>query len=536
MQLYQDNANMISNFFTETYLVEIILIAFSTFLLRFKSASQYSSDDINTTQRIRNNYSKIFINYHNSQSLFTGFNGNPNLQYWLLSKMPGKSKLLYGRYANILYDFLSALAIYYFINLIFFFEISIFFSYGFYTAIIFVTHPSLIPLTERMAGVKARSLGALLSYVCLILFYFILENNQFLSKEYLILISFIFLLLHLAILSGAMGMQVIIFFLFSLSLVYSEYFFIVLLTIYIVSGCLFDFLGIKKVLIHKINHYWWYYKSFKDSPAQDKIFNFKLIKDKNIKSLVSYLFTRSISLSIIYSIPSLFVLYTTWFYNNNFTNPLLLYSICILAISIFISILTSFWPFAIFGDGERYQEYSAGFVFLPVIYFEDLTSIYSFLIILIFNLLINTIFYLIRKKREKILASKKLVTDNNYYDEIQILDFLKKQDDVRAVHCYPTKNVFAFLSHDKKYDFIKFFIPHTSIKLDGFQKDLEIQSHYNVPKKDINILRKYFTHFIIPKSFMSEINQDEFIEWLLQYFSIIFKNNKYIILKINNID
>ncbi|QTN38495.1 hypothetical protein HZ996_04815 [Cryomorphaceae bacterium] len=424
-------------------------------------------------------------NFFPSDSLQNGFMGAPRLQYFIVSWLPEKWWAIFGNALNIIYDILSVILIY-----VIFGDIHAeqwHFSPSFWIALVFGSSPILFSITARLTGVKARTLGLLL-----ILMYLSCLKPIVLESNYAFIIPAVVLGV-LSISASAFAMQNLVFLSISVSVLLGAPNALLVLLFVFIAAWFDPFLGTKKVLIHKINHYWWYAKSYSGTTASDK----NRISD--FFKLPHYLVTKPLRfLEIVLKKNSYTVLlistpwiwFLLWAYLNGFdlhqTKTDMLWSFAIVASTLIIFFLTTLRPFLLFGEAERYFEYGAAYlssIGVTLIISWGMSEVILAILVLVQASIV--LVFLIYRLKGVIKKGLDPLVKNDHLDDC--IAFLRNGHKAINVLTIPLKYGYYLGFHT--YDSgIKLYHMFISNEIDGFKYMRNDLAKYDYPKEDIHEL------------------------------------------------
>ena len=342
----------------------ILLVLLLSFVIRIPFVLSDSSDEWMTWWIIRQQQGRK-LHYDVYDSLIDGYMALPKLQYFLVSCFPEKYWGIIGNGLNVLYDLISILLVYSVSSIIFSaWQISpknFIISPAAWVALLYSTTPILLPITARLSGIKARTLGGLLSLLYFLTFgaaYIFGETYGYLGT----IVSGI-----LIILSSAFTLQNIAFISLCLTILYLDWVPFAIFLITVLAGIAIPGIGVRKILIYKFNHYKWYVSNYAGTTAEGR---------NNLRDIVllpRYFFTepakfleqvmsKNTFVISLYSVPVLFILIYLCIDRATFSilisNDVTKYAATLIAGSVIVFILTSTKPFLFLGQAERYFEYS----------------------------------------------------------------------------------------------------------------------------------------------------------------------------------
>lgn len=461
----------------------IILSIGFVVLLRVLFSFSHSTDEWYTMWRIVYQKGKKY-NYDTPRSIIKGFSGSPKFYYYLLSLIPARFLKAIGVALNIVFDVLSSflLALYLYHQDVSLFKIGL-------AILVFGTAPILMPINARLKGLKARTFGLLTALVTILLYHEII-NTQSLSSYYLILAG-VFVIISVT--SSAFAMQVLFFVFLGYSILYVSLIPLTFFLAPLLAGWFLPFTGVKEVLVHKLNHYIWYFRNRKGTSA-DLRNRFKDILYLPIRLFVAKnqaydtIFVRNSFLIASYSCPIIFVVgylllpfsYEEVIYSED--DKWLVYTSIILVVSF---LLTSWKPLRFLGEAERYFEYSL-FFFVAILFSHPLLvnelSLSNILSLILLQV-ITVLFMFLYENKSYFRGARKERRFN-----LELLDFFKQDKSKRSVLTVPIKFSF-FLAHRlKDHNNLDYYYMFVTDELDGFKYMEEDSNYYDYPISD-------FTYF-----------------------------------------
>lgn len=459
--------------------------------------------------------------------------GYPSMPHFFVSIFPEKYWNVVGRMLNILYDLISIIVVYGFARWTFsrvnLHAASLFpLSWAGWAAFLYATSPIMFPTSARLKAFGGRTIGHMfVTCFCAVSGAAEVTGNNLL---YLLCIP----LSLLTVLSSTFSSQVLVCFSAFLSLFLFTPWPFLSVVASVGMGLFLPRLDVKEILRYTLHLYRWYLQSIdKNSP----IANRNKLKDllrlpldmiqHPIKAAMT-VFQDSSFIIALYSFPQV-ILLAAWAVTHSsavFSSPFSGidgFFVSISAAGIAVFILTSFRPFIIFGQAERYLEHAAPWVCILFVWKAALLGYaYWFLLIAYINLvgiLLNFIFvmgtmYLKQfsmqpepllnqalKELRKIQKPKVLTIPT----ELAYL-FSGYHDDPEAKYCYD------WMLEDKG----------------GLRYMLDERHVYQYPKSDLNyFVRKYGVNTIIVlKKKMERAHQFD-IHYDLNAFKTLFENEEY---------
>jgi len=477
-------------------------------------------------------------------ALNKGYVGYPPLPHILISRLPKKYWIAAGILGNIGFDLLSVMVIYFSSNWFLggneFAQVKPLMSVGGICALIFLTSPTLHPLTARLMAMGGRTLSNLL-----ILCYFIAFAFLFISKLY-ILIPICIILGILVILSSQFGLQVLTFFSVGLSIYYFDVLPLLVLAACFVTGIITPKLGIKQQLTAKISHYAWYNTAF-PGRSTDKRNSFREIwplfkrmftttgKVKAFDHFSNYLVKRFTPFIILYSMPTL-LLFVYWLTSGQIQldqlilNERMNYAFAISTIGFVTFLLVSLKPLAFLGEAERYLEYSTSFFSILFLYsFMSANTTFSLLLLLVvyqvFIILVNFILSL----KSNLLAKFMIQPDASFNT---LIDFLKSLGP-RKYLSIPTKLNAKLSIHLQDQSF--FHIYHVFQPDKGLKHTIEDHQVHHFVKPDFNyFIDKYGANILVTHKESLLKSAKMGVSYSLEKLRLMYENNDYAVYELSS--
>ena len=519
-----------------------ILISFS-FFIRLVVSLAPTSDLYAHIWTIKKAKYNGFGNHSSIKCIFSSKQGYPSFPNWIITLVPQQYSIILGYFLNILYDILGVLIVYFLTNYIIstmdstYVPILSSFSHGFLVALLYSVTPVLLPITARLKSIGGRTFGNLIVFPYFISVYFLL------SEDFSFIVSFFFIVsLSLVLISSQFALQVVLSFTTVIAIYYMNINIMILLLSFIGFSYLVNFLGIRDILVGKLNHWAWYFKSQEKGTTASGRNNisdiiklpYYLLRDREM--FLKIVFLKSTILILIYSVPQLFiVLYN--FENIKdiiFLYPVLEYMYVIALASVIVFIFTSLKPFLFLGQAERYFEYSV----FPITFFYyilclDNNSLRWLFYIGLVNITIVFVLFIVSNYKSYYQNFK----DQKSKDFIDFIDYLntnfKKETNVVVL---PTKFSFDCANYTES-DNIKFYYPFViqNDTVDGFKYMQEDEEELYYLHADFQkIKKKYNTNLVVLyKKSMKTMWYDKYIK-ALQNYNCIYENSEYIIYKLDN--
>ena len=502
------------------YFIEITILLSASYFIRKFFVKNLTNSDEWASDFFLSMQNKSWINYNQKQSIQSGYNASPKLYFFLIRKLFKKNYKKMGAELNIIFDCMIVCVFYFY--LIFYFDLNFNFSNFISDQLIFSLilsfTPLYLPVNARLIGVKARSYGNFLSFI-----YFLIVIH--INENIFIQIFFLFVIFEIILLSSIFAIQNIIFISIIYSILTLNFVILLPLLLSLVLTIFFDY-GKVRLAKHKINHIIWYYNFIDKTQVRFKnslLSINNLIKKPSIKKITRFLLRENSFTIILINFGILiYYLYDNQIYLIELSDLNILYNqninVLYLVFSCFIIfIFTSFGKFKIFGQSERYFEYSAPFIYIFIFGIwintpDKLIIFYSFLI----NLVVIYINYLLNKKK-------------TFHDDKEIINFLSNYSKFKKINllCIPIKYSFKFASKIKNKK-IKYYMNFISSEINGFRYMRDDLDYYNTPKKKLEYFKKkYMINYV-----MIENKTNIRIRYKKYLKNIVFNNNKFILFKI----
>lgn len=460
---------------------ELLLALALGLLIRLIVSMRTSSDDWGTGTKIAKHRGKRWLNYEMPDSLVAGIFPYPMLLHFLISRLPKSRWALASLVVNVGSDLVVGVAV----GAVVMFGLDWGEAagrsphrYAFLGCLLFLTLPVLIPVTSRMRAGNGRAPGLVLTtvYFCCVA----------LSIEQ----ASVLWLVPAAVAAGAAFLtsffagQTLVFFSLLLSLFYLHWAPLVPVTAALAIGLLVPKIGIRDVVVFKVNHFIWYHRNRdKGTTAANRnllgnvvAFSVSLITNR---ARASRLFLREAPLLIaVYSVPPI------WFLVAALANlgvgetmglsPIMKFCLLMVLCSTIAFLLTATGPLTIFGQAERYYEYSAPMLCVAVALLgveAGFVSTHGILLLVIGQLaVVFLIHFMSSGRHQRGLAGR--LDDSPELREL--VEFLKQiPGEVRAA-TLPIKLPILLSAHtgNDRNSSIKYyyrFILNRDRKLDGFR-------------------------------------------------------------------
>lgn len=475
---------------------------------------------------------KSFYRKMPPSSVVDGIIVYPPVPHILLSFFPRKYIAVIGVAANFSFDVASSVLCYW----IFAYSCGqtlgteAVFSWPFLCALMFSTTPLLHPVNARLTGIGSRTLGPFLAFV-----YFVVLG-KLLYEAFYFGVLILILLFILVVVSSQFAMQALILFSFVLSLILMNPVPAAIVVFAVLVSLSTNALGSRVQLIGKVQHLKWYLQKWAYPAAlgrntvavlSDVFFG---MRSNPVRS-IGLLFTRVTPFILLFSLPVLWIcLYLLW------ENPAVLttesfqwsdwYYASLVLVSLLVFVLTSFKPFSVLGEAERYPEYVVpflSFLFAGVAYQRGAWWLLLNVIILnLFVVLVNAFVLSIGKVVEN------LKVDNRRSDDESLVSYLEESGYSRCV-TVPLK--LSFYVSDRMGEKVSFYFPIIFQRKNGLMYTKDDCFVYDKIKPDvIGVFEKYkLDSLIIDIDYYNNNYLPEVGEIRLDGLCEVFRNNKFII-------
>lgn len=459
--------------------------------------------------------------------------GYPSFPHFIVSLFPEKYWNVAGRMLNILYDLISIIVAYCFAKWTFSrvhlpvaspFPL----SWEGWAAFLYATSPIMFPNSARLKAMGGRTIGHLfVTCFCAVTGVAEMTENN-------LLYFFCVPLSLLTVIASTFSSQVLVCFSAFLSLFLFTPWPFLSVVASVCIGLFIPHLDVKEILRYTIHLYLWYLQSIdKNSPIanRNKIKNlFRLPLDiirQPIRAAMT-IFQDSSFIIALYSLPQI-VLLSVWAVQHSsviLSSPFsgmewFLVTVSAAGLSVFI--LTSFRPFIIFGQAERYLEHAAPWIcilfvwkaavlgqtawFFPLFYMNLIGILLNFIVVMgplylkQFSMQPEPFLKQILKELLKIQKPKVLTIPT----ELALL-VSSYHDDPEAQYCYD------WMLEDNG----------------GLRYMLEERHVYQYPTSDLNyFVKKYGINTIIVLKKKLERARDFDIDYDLSAFKALYENEEY---------
>lgn len=331
------------------------------------------------------------INYYLEDAVnFEGYFPRPALIHYIISRFPRKVWRPVGVFINFLFDVITGLVV--LVLTLFMLNESPLvedpWSFAILGLFIFFSSPLLLPVTARLRATNSRSLGLFLGTCYFTSVYFTQFGGIW-------PIMGVVLFAYLTILSSTFAMQAIFFMTPILCIVIGNYIPIIALLSMIILFWFLPFTGLKEILFFKWAHIKFYLKNIQTSVStRNRKFIINTISfffaPKSLAHKQQLFLYDAPLLILLYSIPFLFI-FMRWFFNDvswalskfEYIQDGSLENFCIaMGISSFVVfVITSIGKGKIFGESERYFEFSLPFLTALLIVFLEFNTPLDFILV-----------------------------------------------------------------------------------------------------------------------------------------------------------
>lgn len=412
----------------------------------------------------------------------------------------------------------------------------------FLASILFLSIPLMLPVTSRMKAFNGRTLGSLYSFIYFVSTAFFIESGGWYWGVTAGVAVFF------TIISSLFGMQVILFFGLLMSIFYLNIAPVATVLLVVAIGFVIPPLGIRDVVIFKIEHYLWYKKEKnKGTTAMDRnlfvnFFLFFFLLFKSPHKAISLLIRKSPLLIVVYSLPILWIFFYLFtipgIRADLFAEPVNKFCTIMILNSGILFLITSTEWFSEWGQAERYFEYSAPMlVFLTILLGVDHSIITSMLLVNIIVIQICIIIVVQLLSNPNMVKNLLINNLGGDHEDINLADFLNGISGEVKVATLPIKlpiELSAYTSRQGQSR-IKFYYrlilgeKHRFSGFRYFQNDTESLNMFCGVPEDLKT--KYGIEYLVAdKDYLNNVNSG-FASVLKQY-DIIYSNQKYDVFKI----
>ncbi len=467
-----------------------ILLGFFTFAIRLPFLIVPCGDNAITWWIINRHRNSNKIEYAVPDSIVPGVLGYPPLQYFVVSRFPQKYWAAIANFSNLAYDSF-AVVIAYLCTTLFFVSLEqeqpqIL---ALWVAVLYATAPLLLPVTARLNGIKAQSLGSLISLV-----YFVSLGAAYVYGFHVFYLVAAFCVI-LSILSSAFSIQNIAFVSVLLSVFYVDWIPVSVFIGGVLLGLAIPPLGILKVLKFKLNHTLFLHRNragmvygLDKAHRISDLFTLPFLLFRRPDQFMHLALNKNSYASVILNLP-IFLLLCYWLVSRQdlagffLENGATRYSLMVVLAGFVLFLVTSQQPLVSMGPGDRYLgEYSFPFIaFLAVVAMahygnSPITMLYVLMMQLSMVALAFT--YLVRGDVAREL--KKPFSDK---DDEKIAEHIQNFEEPQKILVVPLKSSFV-LSAKVDRPSIKFYHQWVSNGDSGFAYQQQDSESYNWPRRE----------------------------------------------------
>ncbi len=338
-------------------LFAVTLLLLCGLLLRLLYSSGETSDQWVSLWHLRRQAQQARPSYAVPDSVIDGTYDYPVLFHWLLARVPERARLLAARLLNVVPDLAHALLLYLFLRVV-----TADVRLSLFGLAFFLTLPVLLPTTPRFRAIKARAFGT----VPVTLFFLGLFLGLEAHPLWFLLAVFG---VWLAAYSSLFAFQVTLFSGLLLSILLPSWWPLLVIGVSVTAGLLNPHL--RPPIVFWWRHKRWYFRNIRErSPAANRsslsLFALPYYLLRRPRDAGNLFFYDSPLLIALYSHPLLFFLLWTVFTQASLhaliiADPLLHFLWAVTLSSFVLFVLTMLPGLLIFGEAERYFEYTAPF-------------------------------------------------------------------------------------------------------------------------------------------------------------------------------
>lgn len=498
-----------------------------------------NSDQWGVLTKIQKHVGLRWVDYSMPDAIPSGIFPYPMLVHFIISRFPEKRWKMINVFINQLSDLVVAALVF----LMILFSGATFEGWAdlaWMGALLFVSLPVLMPITDRMRAHNGRCFGMMLNAVYLLALYSIIQHGSYWAWA-----AAIVLLLGIFIVSF-FAMQTAVFFTIGLSIWYLDPAPLLLLLGTIAISFIFPSIGARDTLFFKVNHFIWYWNNYqKNTTATGRnlfknVWRFFRVLGKDRTESLHLMYRTSPLLIAVYSVPCFWVLAGILAFSPAarlpFSGGFGEFCLAIVVICTVIFLLTSTGNLVIFGESERYFEYAAPYLcvaFIMAIQSAGFAADKLTLGLVALNvsiILFNDTVY--TKRVFRMLREPSTDTAENARD---VVEFLGTQpgEEVR-VATIPIKLPILLRAHNQKPEKVRFYYRfiQQGLQLDAFRyfdEDIvDLNVFQSVPS---NLKRKYgITHILCQKTYLKK-GRFEFIDALMAS-TPIYQNEDYAVFEV----
>ncbi|MCB0429401.1 MAG: hypothetical protein H6585_04255 [Flavobacteriales bacterium] len=525
-------------------IIDILLLLAFSFLSRLPFVMVPAGDTRVHLWQIKKAKTRGIGGYETFQSVIKGFNAYPNFFHWVLSKLPEGRAYLIGIMACIGFDIVGVLFVYALLEYLI--------GSGalplpmgmdahhlsFMGAILYASTPVFFPVIQRLKTISGRTLGNFLSIGYFASLY---------GMMYLHPVAFLGCLVFglLILMSSQFAMQVMVLFSLGMTLYsWSVYPIAVLLGVVLI-GLLIPRTGTYKLFVMKINHYQWYFDMLrlKKSPVAKRNSFSDLLKlpidiFRNPDRAIESLFRNNTLLIAVLSVPMMvYMIYDISMYPERMQmfrdQSLLAFLAGLVCCSLGAFVLTSFRPFKLLGEAERYFDYGApALIVVFLVYVLRWDPAHSDVLMTRF-LLLNLCVIAMNFLYLNLNRLKRSFLPEPIGEMKPLIDYFEALKSNRNTLVIPTKDNFTlgtFVSNPHA----RFYYPYTSDgKLNAFNRLKDDEVYVNFPTPDLgHFVNKYDVNtLVLDKRFAKDAKDSMGVDYAdaLRTWRKEFENERYVI-------
>lgn len=513
------------------------------FGLRMPFSMSSNSDQWGVFTKIKKHVGKKWLDYSMPDAVPNGVFPYPMLTHYLVSRFPERYWKIVSYALNQSADIATAIILY---AAIIIWGKSLDLSTattmqaGWAGMAVFLTFPILFPVTSRIKASNGRCFGLVVHTAFLILLYLAIEHGSIIFGTLAVA------LMLTMFISSFFAMQTSVFFSVGLALWYVSPVPLLVLIAALVIAFLFPTLGARDPLVFKVNHFIWHHnnRGKNTGPSNRNLFKnvflfFKALKNDRHHAY-SLFFYRSPLIIGLYSAPVLWIVLAKLCYSNSMSAATASgfgeFCMATLIISTVFFALTGTRQLSIFGEAERYTEFSAPFTAMLFVMTPALAGgsvlepamaiiLLQVTIIMLVNVIHNDHFidWLINDP----------ISGGEY--EPKVLERLSELEGSITVATIPIKLPILLTAYNDWPDRIKFYYRfiQQSLKLDAFD-------YYDKDIVDLNVFagtpdelaEKWgVTHILCQKERLTH-GRFDFIDTLMDKHDIVFEEGPYILYSI----
>lgn len=463
------------------YVGELVLALALGLMIRLAVALRATTDQWGVRTKIQKQRKGAWLSYEMPDSLIQGVFPYPMLFYFVVAWFPKSMWSIAAVVLNVVSDLVIGAAVFV-ATMVLMRESSTVASteihrYAFLAALLLLTLPALVPVTSRVRACNGRAPGLVVTtvYFCCIAISIEADSPVWLLPAVVAGAA--------AFLTSFFAMQTVVFFSALLSLFYLHWAPLAPVAAVVGIGFLFPRLGLRDVIIFKVNHFIWYLRNRSRTVVGRRsilrstfLLFVSLFRDR---SRSARLFLRDAPLVIgVYSVLPIWVLVAV--VADQGLAPVIGFSpaikFCLLMVlcSTCAFALTATGPLTVFGQAERYYEYSAPMLCVSCVVLAteyDVMSYHGLLLLVVAQAGVIGLIQLMSSPQLKRRLRKGL---DDGPEVKELVEFLERiPGEVRAA-TLPIKlpillSAYTGNAPDSRIKYYYRFILNPERKLDGFQ-------------------------------------------------------------------